>query len=75
VIKTKADIAQVKKKAGGDQRRLREDKRYRERQGVGLEPPEIRQLRLQIHQYQDLIAQASRDQKKLQQEIAVYQSG
>jgi uncharacterized protein involved in exopolysaccharide biosynthesis len=40
----------------------------------GSEPPEIRQLRLQIHQYQDLIAQTTRDQKKLQEEIAVYQS-
>jgi polysaccharide chain length determinant protein (PEP-CTERM system associated) len=74
VIKTKADIAQVKKKlaeindastAGSD---TANDK------GSGSEPPEIRQLRLQIHQYQDLMTQATRDQKKLQQEIAVYQS-
>jgi uncharacterized protein involved in exopolysaccharide biosynthesis len=74
VIKTKADIEQVKKKlkeindasaTGGD---VANDK------GSGSEPGEIRQLRLQIHQYQDLIAQATRDQKKLQQEIAVYQS-
>jgi len=74
VIKTKADMEQVKKKlkeindasaTGGD---VANDK------GSGSEPGEIRQLRLQIHQYQDLIAQATRDQKKLQQEIAVYQS-
>jgi polysaccharide chain length determinant protein (PEP-CTERM system associated) len=74
VIKTKADVEQVKKKLkeindasdkGGD---VANDK------GSGSEPPEIRQLRLQIHQYQDLMAQATRDQKKLQQEIAVYQS-
>src|SRR5258706_13414263 len=73
VIKTHADIAQVKKKlkeindasaAGSD---VSSDK------GSGSEPPEIRQLRLQIHQYQDLIAQATRDQKRLQQEIGVYQ--
>jgi len=37
------------------------------------EPPEIRQLRLQVHQYEELIAQATRDQKRLQQEISVYQ--
>src|SRR6266446_2081420 len=74
VIKTKADVEQVKKKlkeindatSGGND--LANDK------GSGSEPPEIRQLRLQIHQYQDLIAQATRDQKKLQQEIGVYQS-
>jgi polysaccharide chain length determinant protein (PEP-CTERM system associated) len=74
VIKTKADIAQVKKKLAeindasakaGDTANDKES---------GSEPPEIRQLRLQIHQYQDLIAQANRDQKKLNQEIGVYQS-
>jgi polysaccharide chain length determinant protein (PEP-CTERM system associated) len=74
VIKTKTDIAQVKKKlkeindatSGGND--VANDK------GSGSEPAEIRQLRLQIHQYQDLIAQGTRDQKKLQQEISVYQS-
>jgi len=74
VIKTRADIDQVRKKlkevndatAGGSD--VANDR------GSGSEPAEIRQLRLQIHQYQDLIAQATRDQKKLQQEISVYQS-
>jgi polysaccharide chain length determinant protein (PEP-CTERM system associated) len=74
VIKTKADIAQVKKKlaeldaasaTGGDTANEKES---------GSEPPEIRQLRLQVHQYQELVAQATRDQKRLQQEIGVYQS-
>src|SRR5437660_8314491 len=37
------------------------------------EPPEIRQLRLQVHQYDGVIAQASRDQKRLQDDIRVYQ--
>ncbi len=37
------------------------------------EPPEIRQLRLQIHQYQGVIEQATLDQKKLQSAIGVYQ--
>jgi len=71
VIKVKADIAEVKKKlaevnsapaveAGTDK-------------ASASEPPEIRQLRLQVHQYSDLLAAATRDQKRLQQEIAVYQ--
>ena len=71
VIKTKADIAEVKKKlaevnnapiaeAGPDK-------------ASGSEPPEIRQLRLQVHQYSDMLAAATRDQKRLQQEISVYQ--
>src|SRR5208337_4992522 len=38
------------------------------------EPPEIRQLRLQIHQYQGVIEQANLDQKRLQSQISVYQS-
>jgi len=37
------------------------------------EPPEIRQLRLQIHQYQQVITQATRDQQKLQEQIRLYQ--
>jgi len=73
VIKAKADIAEVKKElaaindgsATGDSA---SDK------ASASEPPEIRQLRLQIHQYQDLLSQTTKDQKKLQQEIAVYQS-
>ncbi|MGO8796761.1 MAG: hypothetical protein ACLQLC_18205, partial [Candidatus Sulfotelmatobacter sp.] len=74
VIKTKADIEQVKKKlkevntASAQGTDITSDKES------GAEPPEIRQLRLQIHQYQDLIAQTTKDQKKLQQEIAVYQN-
>lgn len=75
VIKTKADIAQVRKKlaeindpSGKGSETAGNDKES------GSEPPEIRQLRLQIHQYQDLISQATRDQKRLQQEIGVYQS-
>ena len=75
VIKTKADIAQVQKKLtevnaasaaasatdSGDK-------------ASAAEPPEIRQLRLQIHQYQGVIQQATTDQKRLQSQIGVYQS-
>jgi uncharacterized protein involved in exopolysaccharide biosynthesis len=74
VIKTQADIAQVKKKLAEIN-----DTSAKATDGVadkesGSDPPEIRQLRAQIHQYQDLIAQGNRDQKKLQQEIAGYNS-
>lgn len=37
------------------------------------EPPEIQQLRLQIHQYDQVIAQATREQKNLQNQIRVVQ--
>ena len=74
VIKTKADIEQLKKKLAeiNDTSASASDTAT-DKQSAS-EPPEVRQLRLQIHQYQDLIAQATRDQKKLQQEIGVYQS-
>jgi len=37
------------------------------------EPPEIQQLRFQIHQQQDTITQATRAQQKIQDEIKVYE--
>ncbi|MGA2356499.1 MAG: Wzz/FepE/Etk N-terminal domain-containing protein [Terriglobales bacterium] len=75
VIKTKADIAEVEKKlkevnaaaasaTAGDSNE----------KASASEPPEIRQLRLQVHQYQNVIEQATLDQKKLQNAITVYQS-
>jgi polysaccharide chain length determinant protein (PEP-CTERM system associated) len=74
VIKTKADIAQVRKKLAEINDATAKGEASGEKDsGSGSEPPEIRQLRLQIHQYQDMIAQTTRDQKKLQDEIEVYQ--
>jgi polysaccharide chain length determinant protein (PEP-CTERM system associated) len=74
VVKTKNDIAEVKRKlkeinAASDQGG---DGNENEKESMS-EPPEIRQLRLQIHQYGDTIAQASRDQKRLQHDIQTYQ--
>ena len=73
VIKVQADIAQVKKKMAENDDASTKPADPANEKGAGSEPLELRQLRLQIHQYQDLIAQATRDQKKLQQEIGVYQ--
>jgi uncharacterized protein involved in exopolysaccharide biosynthesis len=72
VIKTQADIKQVQKKLAeaNDTSATSSDATSK---GSASEPPEIRQLRLQIHQYDDFVSQGTRDQKKLQQEIAVYQ--
>src|SRR5437763_1486103 len=72
VIKTKADIAEVKKKLAEIEKASANPEAVSEKSS-GMEPPEIRQLRLQVHQYGDLIASATRDQKRLQQEIGVYQ--
>jgi polysaccharide chain length determinant protein (PEP-CTERM system associated) len=73
VIKTKADIAEVQKKLK-EVNSAAADSTDASEKANGSEPPEIRQLRLQIHQYQNVIEQATVDQKKLQAAINVYQS-
>jgi len=73
VIKTKADIAEVKKKLAEINKASSEASDAANEKASSMEPPEIRQLRMQIHQYEDLISAATRDQKRLQQEIAEYQ--
>jgi polysaccharide chain length determinant protein (PEP-CTERM system associated) len=73
VIKTKADISEVKKKLDEISKATAETSTASPQKESGSDPPEIRQLRLQVHQYEDLITQATRDQKKLEQEISVYQ--
>lgn len=73
VIKTKADIAEVEKKLKEVNAAAASSTDTSEKANAA-EPPEIRQLRLQIHQYQSVIEQATVDQKRLQGEINVYQS-
>jgi uncharacterized protein involved in exopolysaccharide biosynthesis len=75
VIKTKADIAKIEKKlkeintAANDSSATEPTEKAN-----AAEPPEIRQLRLQIHQYQNVIEQTTAEQKKLQSQIGVYES-
>jgi len=73
VIKTKADIAEVEKKLKQINDAAANSTDTTEK-ASGTEPPEIRQLRLQIHQYQSVIDQATLDQKRLQSQIGVYQN-
>ncbi len=76
VVKAKKDIAQLQKKldeinkAASNSTNSANDKNDKEDLS---EPPEIRQLRLQIHQYQQLITQATRDQQRLQERIKIFQ--
>jgi polysaccharide chain length determinant protein (PEP-CTERM system associated) len=74
VIKTQADITQVKKRLAEANDSSATATDGTAEKATGSEPPEIRQLRLQIHASEDLIKQGTGDQKKLQQSIAVYQS-
>src|SRR6202162_1985925 len=73
VIKTKADIAEVQKKLKEVNAAVATATDNSDKAGAS-EPPEIRQLRLQIHQYQSVIEQATIDQKRLQGQVGVYQS-
>jgi len=74
VIKTKADIEAVKKKLADVNKGAADNTVDSSEKASAIEPPEIRQLRLQLHQYGDLIAAGTRDQKRLQQDISTYQS-
>ena len=73
VIKAKADIAAVQKKLAEANKASAAPAAAGSDKSSPDEPPEIRQLRLQVHQYGDLIATATRDEKRLQQEITQYQ--
>ncbi len=75
VIKTKADIAEVTKKLKEiNAASASASAADSSEKANAAEPPEIRQLRLQIHQYQGVIEQATLDQKRLQSQIGVYQT-
>ena len=73
VIKTKAEIADVQKKLKEAGTKTASGSTEGDTPNA-TEPPEIGQLRLQIHQYQEVIQQAAQDQKKLQSQITIYQS-
>jgi polysaccharide chain length determinant protein (PEP-CTERM system associated) len=72
VIKTKADIAEVKKKLAEINKASADAPDASSEKASAMEPPEIRQLRLQVHQYADVIKALTEDQKKLQREIGEY---
>jgi polysaccharide chain length determinant protein (PEP-CTERM system associated) len=72
VIKTKSDIVQTQRRLNELDKVASSSTDTTAKAGVA-EPPEIQQLRTQIHQYSDAIAQATRDQKRLQENIQTYQ--
>ena len=73
VVKTKKDIAELQKKLNEiNSAAANPDTTASDKENLS-EPPEIRQLRLQIYQYQQVITQATRDQQKLQEQIKIYQ--
>jgi polysaccharide chain length determinant protein (PEP-CTERM system associated) len=73
VIKTKADIAEIKKRMAELNDAAAKGGDTTEKASLS-EPPEVRQLRLQIHQYSEILAQATREQKRIADQIRIYQS-
>ena len=72
VIKTKADIAEVKKRLSEANDAANGSTDTTEKSSV-TEPAEIRQLRMQIHQYGEVLTQATREQKRIAEQIRTYQ--
>ena len=73
VIKTKADIVEVKKRLAEVNDAAAKGTETNDKASLS-EPPEIRQLRLQIHQYGEVLAQATREEKRIADQIRIYQS-
>jgi polysaccharide chain length determinant protein (PEP-CTERM system associated) len=73
VVKTKNDIAELKRKLNEMNSAAAQTTDASTDKGGVAEPPEIRQIREQIHQYDAAIAQATREQKRLQNQIGLFQ--
>jgi polysaccharide chain length determinant protein (PEP-CTERM system associated) len=72
VVKLKNLIADLKKRLA-DSNSAKPDEQVADK-GSSLEPPAIRQMRVQIHQYEQTIAQATAEQRRLQDSIRTYES-
>ena len=73
VIKTKKQIADLQKQLDQINAAAPNNAAVSSAQGNAAETPEIQQLRMQIHQYSQVIAQATREQTNLQNQIKVQQ--
>jgi polysaccharide chain length determinant protein (PEP-CTERM system associated) len=73
VVKTKNDIAELKRKLNEMNSEAAKTPDSSNDKPNVTESPEIQQLRLQLHQYDEAIAQTARDQKRLQGQIQTYQ--
>ncbi|HEY4661712.1 MAG TPA: lipopolysaccharide biosynthesis protein [Terriglobales bacterium] len=73
VVKTKKQIADLQKQLDQINSAAPSNSATSNAQSSASEPPEIQQLRMQIHQYSDVIAQATRQQTNLQNQIRIQQ--
>ena len=72
VIKTKSDIAALKKKIADADSDKKNAPALTSKAGV--EPPQIQQLRAEIHQYDETIKERTTQQKQIQGQIATYEA-
>lgn len=73
VIKTKKEIAQVKTKFD-EAAASKDNNPETQRAFISTEPPQLEQLRLQIHQLEKSVRQGASEQQRLKQEIGKYQA-
>jgi polysaccharide chain length determinant protein (PEP-CTERM system associated) len=73
VVKTKKDIQALQQKLNEINSAAANPVSVTDNKSNAAEPPEIQQLRSQVHQYEQVIAQATRSQLTLQQQIKIFQ--
>lgn len=71
VIKTKSDIAALKKRIAEADNNRKNAPAISSK--PSLEPPQVRELRAQIHQYDETIQERIAQQKQIQNQIATYE--
>lgn len=75
VVKTRNDIAELKQKLAQTQTAKKPNTTPdTDASGTAAEPPEIAALRSQLHQYDNVIAESSHEEKHLRDEINIYES-
>jgi polysaccharide chain length determinant protein (PEP-CTERM system associated) len=73
IIKAKHDIEQLKKKIEEARASQANNPNDLTNDNPALDPPAIQQLRYQIHQYDETIKAKTREQERLQRQLAMYQ--
>jgi len=72
VIKAKNDIAALKKKIAENEEQKKQTVPDKSQKST-IEPAQVAQLRAQIHNYDQVIAEKAREQEQIKQQIRVYQ--
>jgi protein tyrosine kinase modulator len=72
VIKTKADIAAMQRKMAETNNQAASPEPSNNVK-TSIEPPQIQQLRAQVHNYDQVISEKTREQEQIKQQIRLYQ--